>query len=50
MHVFDQKGELGLVLKAHAKPVTSVACAQGVLVSSGQDDMISVFSCDQGEY
>jgi len=37
-------------LKAHAGEVTAVACAQGVLVSTGKDDMISVFSCDQGEY
>jgi len=50
IHVWDQKQDLGLVLKAHAGEVTAVACAQGVLVSTGKDDMISVFSCDQGEY
>lgn len=50
IHVWDQKQDLGLVLKAHAGDVTGVACAQGVLVSTGKDDMVSVFSCDQGEY
>jgi hypothetical protein len=42
--------ELGLVLKAHAGDVTSVACAQGTLVSAGKDDMLCVFSCNKGEY
>jgi len=50
IHVWDQKQDLGLVLKAHAGEVTAVSCAQGVLVSTGKDDMVSVFSCDQGEY
>jgi len=27
-----------------------MTCAQGILVSTGKDDMLSVFSCDQGEY
>jgi len=38
------------VLKAHAGEVTSLVCAEGTLVSAGKDDMLSVFSCDQGEY
>lgn len=50
MHVWDQKQDLGLVLKAHAGEVTAVACFQGTLVSTGKDDMISVFSSDTGEY
>lgn len=50
IHVWDQKQELGLVLKAHAGEVTAVACNQGMLVSTGKDDMVSVFSSDQGEY
>lgn len=50
VHVWDQKGDLGLVLKAHAGEVTAVACSNGTLVSTGKDDMLSVFSCDQGEY
>jgi len=50
VHVWDQKQDLGLVLKAHAGEVTAVACAQGMLVSTGKDDMLSVFSCDAGEY
>jgi hypothetical protein len=48
--VWDQKQDLGLVLKAHAGEVTALTCAQGILVSTGKDDMLSVFSCDQGEY
>jgi len=50
IHIWDQKQDLGLVLKAHAGEVTAVACSQGILVSTGKDDMLSVFSCDTGEY
>ena len=50
VHVFDQKQDLGLVLKAHAGEVTAVVCAQGKLISTGKDDMLSIFSADQGEY
>lgn len=50
VHVWDQKQDLGLVLKAHAGEVTALAAAQGTLVSAGKDDMLSVFSADQGEY
>jgi len=41
---------LGLVLKAHAGEVTAVVCSQGTLVSTGKDDMLSVFSVSEGEY
>jgi len=50
VHVWDQKQDLGLVLKAHTAEVTALTCAQGLLVSTGKDDMLSVFSCEQGEY
>lgn len=50
VHVWDQKQDLGLVLKAHAGEVTAVACNQGMLVSTGKDDMLSVFTCNTGEY
>lgn len=50
VHIWDQKQDLGLVLKAHAGECTAVTCAQGMLVSTGKDDMLSVFSCEQGEY
>ena len=30
--------------------VTAVVCAQGKLISTGKDDMLSIFSADQGEY
>lgn len=39
-----------MVLKAHAGEVTAVACSQGTLVSTGKDDMLSVFTCEAGEY
>ena len=38
IYVWDQKTDLGLVLKAHAGDVTGIACNQGTLVSSGKDD------------
>jgi hypothetical protein len=38
------------VLKAHAGECTAVACSQGTLVSTGKDDMLSIFSSNQGEY
>jgi len=50
VHVWDQKQELGLVLKAHAGECTAVACSQGTLVSTGKDDMVSVFTSNEGEY
>jgi len=50
VHIWDQKQDLGLVLKAHAGEVTAVACSQGTLVSTGKDDMLSVFTCEGGEY
>jgi WD40 repeat protein len=50
VYVWDQKQELGLVLKAHAGECTAVACSQGTLVSTGKDDMLSIFSSNQGEY
>jgi len=50
IHIWDQKQDLGLVLKAHAGDVTAVACHQGTLVSTGKDDMLSLFSCEMGEY
>jgi len=50
IHVWDQKQELGLVLKAHAGEVTAITCNQGILVSTGKDDMLSVFNVNQGEF
>jgi len=50
VHVWDQKQELGLVLKAHAGECTAVACNQGTLVSTGKDDMLSVFTSNEGEF
>lgn len=41
---------MGLVLKCHAGEVTSISAQNGTLVSTGKDDMISVFSMKDGEY
>ena len=38
------------MLKAHASDVTGISASHGTLVSTGKDDMLSVFSYDQGEY
>ena len=38
------------MLKAHASDVTGICASHGTLVSTGKDDMLSVFSYDQGEY
>lgn len=46
VYLWDQKQDLGMVLKAHAGECTAVACNQGTLVSAGADDMISVFSAN----
>jgi len=50
VHVWDQKQDLGIVLKAHTAEVTAVTCAEGLLISTGKDDMLSVFSASNGEY
>lgn len=38
------------MLKAHAADVTGITASHGTMVSTGRDDMLSVFSYDQGEY
>jgi WD40 repeat protein len=50
IHVWDQKMDLGLVLKAHAGDITAISAYQGNLVSAGKDDQVSVFAYNQGEY
>ena len=37
-------------MKAHTAEVTAVTCAEGLLVSTGKDDMLSIFSAQGGEY
>jgi len=48
VHCWDQRGELGLVLKAHAGECTAVACNQGMLLSTGKDYKITVHSANKG--
>lgn len=38
------------MLKAHAAGVTGICASGGTMVSTGRDDMLSVFSYDMGEY
>jgi len=42
--------DLGLILKAHTAECTSIAAVENVMVSAGKDDMLTVFSYNQGEY
>ena len=50
IHLWDQKQELQLVIKAHAGECTQVRCHQGTLVSVGKDDMCSIFTAADGAY
>jgi WD40 repeat protein len=50
VHCWDQRGELGLVLKAHSGECTSVGANQGTLVSSGKDHKICVHTYSKGSY
>lgn len=50
IHCWDQRGELGLVLKAHAGECTAVICKQKTLVSSGKDFKICVHTSDKGTF
>ena len=38
------------MLKAHSAECTGITASAGTMVSTGKDDMLSVFSYDQGEY
>jgi outer membrane protein assembly factor BamB len=48
LYCWDQRGELGLSLKAHAGECTAIAAAEGFLVSTGKDYKITIHSCSQG--
>lgn len=50
IHLWDQKQELQLVIKAHAGECTQVRCHQGILASVGKDDMCSIFTATDGQY
>lgn len=38
------------MLKAHAGEITALTCNQGMLISTGKDDTLAIFHCNQGEY
>ena len=50
VHCWDQRGELGIVLKAHAGECTAVACIQGMLISTGKDCKITIHSASKGQF
>lgn len=50
VHCWDQRGELGLVLKAHAGECTAVACNQGMLISTGKDFKVTIHSANKGQF
>jgi len=50
VHIFDQKGDLGLVVKTHAGEVTALACTKDTVVSAGKDDQLAIISNNQGEF
>lgn len=48
VHCWDQRGELGLVLKAHAAECTSIVAAQGMVISTGKDYKLTIHSSNKG--
>ena len=50
IHIWDQKMDLGLILKAHTADCTAISAVNGTMVSSGKDDMLSIFTYKEGEY
>lgn len=50
VHCWDQRGELGLVLKAHAGECTAVVCKEKTLVSAGKDYKLCIHTADKGTF
>ena len=50
VHVWDQRGELGLVLKAHGAECTAVVCLEGKLISAGKDYKLCIHTADKGSF
>jgi len=50
LHCWDQRGELGMTLKAHSTSVTAIVCNQGTLISTGKDFHISIHTADKGTF
>jgi WD40 repeat protein len=50
VHCWDQRGELGMVLKAHSSECMAVVGQQGTLVSSGKDFRLCIHTYNKGVY
>lgn len=50
VHIWDQKGDLALVLKAHPSMCSAVVANQGILVSTGKDYRLCIHSYSKGTY
>ena len=51
IHCWDQRGELGLVLKAHTSDCSSIVCKENKLISVGKDYKLCIHSTDgKGTY
>jgi WD40 repeat protein len=50
VHCWDQRGELGIVLKAHAAECTAIVCSEGILISTGKDFKITVHTAIKGKF
>ena len=50
VHCWDQRGELGLVLKAHSGECTAVFCHQNTLLSIGKDYKLCVHNSNKGTF
>lgn len=50
IYCWDERDQLGLILKAHFAECTAVTCSENVLVSGGNDYKITLHSSDQGQF
>ena len=50
VHCWDQRGELGLVLKAHSGECTAVYCHQNTLLSTGKDHKLCIHNTNKGTF
>lgn len=50
LHCWDQRGELGMVLKAHAGDCTALVANEGLLISTGKDFKITIHTAVKGKF
>lgn len=50
VHIWDQKGDLALVLKCHAGELTGLVANQGKLVTNGKDYRLCIHNYSKGTY